>query len=923
MARLLNLLPWRRRRLEQDLDREMQYHVDRRIDDLRRSGVSDAEARQRVAVEFGGTLQVREEVREAWIWRWLDDRRSDVRYALRMLRRSPAFTATAMLSLALGIGGNAAIVSLLDQVVLRHLPVREPGRLVQFDWNGSMLATTYGFGELLSYPLCRDLQEQTQVLDGVFCRHPSRADVSISQSGQSGQSGQRNEPVGVEIVSGSYFSVLGVRPEHGRLIDPSDDRQIAGSPVAVLSYQFWQTRFDGAPDAIGQRIFVDKYPMTVIGIAPPGFTGMDPNAVPALWVPATMSQHVARVDSGWDRVLDRRTAWMHVFGRLKPGMTIETAEAGLKPWFSAMLEQESREKFFANATPERRKDFLRSTLDLLPAPGGLSMLRDMLTRPLWLLLGGSVLLLTLASLNVAGLLLARGAARTRELTTRMAIGATRGRITAQLLVESLLLTLGGGVLGLAAAPIVSRTLLAFMTQNGEVRAEVDHRVLIYAFLASVVTGIVCGLAPVMQTGRIPLMASLKERSRTGAAGGVRVRKLLVIGQMAFTLILLIGAGLFIKTVARLHDRVGFSSSNLVMVAINPYGLGYTKEDAELAMREVDRRLREVPVIERVAAANTMMLTGGWSAGLVTIDAGERIVSDRPVARMRVGPGFFATLGTPIVAGRDFDQREIRPPAPRWRRLRSSSTRAFVRRYFKGRRPVGARMGFGSGLNTVTDVEIIGVVKDFSRRNLRDEEVEQAFQPFWMRESDDGTFYVRVRGGAEARVRADSRRDRAGPSGDAGDAADLRRSDPAVAAHRADAGDAVERVRRARAAAVDRRTLRRDVVRGHAAHAGDRRAAGARRDAILGRVARRARRADHDCRGDARGPSGHVGLAAADRGAALRRPCVRWPDHRPRQRRAGGGGAGRDDDSRVARGVGQPDRRPPARMSGNRTSEIKG
>jgi hypothetical protein len=255
MARFLNLLPWRRRRLEQDLDRELRYHVDRRIEDLRRSGLSEGEARRLAAVEFGGALQVREEVRETWIWRWLDDRSRDVRYALRMLRRSPAFTATAMISLALGIGGTAAMVSLLDQVVLRQLPVREPDRLVQIDWNGRMLATTYGFGELLSYPMCRDLHEQTRVFAGVFCRHPAQASVSLDG---------RNEPVGVEIVSGSYFPVLGVQPVLGRLIAPSDDRQIGGSPVVVVSYEFWQTRLGGAVDVIGRRVLVDNYPMTVI-----------------------------------------------------------------------------------------------------------------------------------------------------------------------------------------------------------------------------------------------------------------------------------------------------------------------------------------------------------------------------------------------------------------------------------------------------------------------------------------------------------------------------------------------------------------------------------------------------------------------------------------------------------------------------------
>jgi predicted permease len=253
----------------------------------------------------------------------------------------------------------------------------------------------------------------------------------------------------------------------------------------------------------------------------------------------------------------------------------------------------------------------------------------------------------------------------------------------------------------------------------------------------------------VQTGRIALMASLKERSRTGSAGGVRARKLLVIGQIAFTLILLIGAGLFLKTVLHLHERVGFSTSNLIMASINSYGIGYSKEDAERAMRDIDQRLREVPVIERVAAANTMLLTGGWTAGLVTIQSDRRIVSDRAVARMRVSPGFFATLGTPIVAGRDFDQREIRPAGAPLAPTTVLVNESFARRYFQGRSPIGARMGFGSGIKTVTDVEIIGVVKDFGRRNLRDEEVAQAFLPFWVRDTDDGTFYVRVRGSAEA------------------------------------------------------------------------------------------------------------------------------------------------------------------------------
>jgi predicted permease len=300
-----------------------------------------------------------------------------------------------------------------------------------------------------------------------------------------------------------------------------------------------------------------------------------------------------------------------------------------------------------------------------------------------------------------------------------------------------------------AAPLVAEGLLSFMTRDGDIQASIDTRVLIFAFLASVTTGIVCGLAPVIQTGRIPLIASLKQRSRTGSPGSARVRKLLVIGQMAFALILLIGAGLFVQTVARLQDQVGFPSGNLLMIGVSPPGIGYTTENAERAMSEIDRRLRELPVVEHVAPANAPMLNGGWSAGLVTIQADERIVTERPVARLRVGPGFFATLGTSLVEGRDFDQREMRAPGAPPATVRTVIVNeSFARRYFKGRSPVGARMGFGSSLNTATDVEIIGVVKDFSRRNLRDGEVAQAFLPFWVADSDDGTFYVRVRGGAE-------------------------------------------------------------------------------------------------------------------------------------------------------------------------------
>jgi predicted permease len=676
--------------------------------------------------------------RDSWIWRWLDDGNRDLRYAGRTLLRSPGFTATAMLSLALGIGANAGIFSLVDQVLLRPLPgVKEPERLVHLDWIGNSLSSSWGGGRLMSYPLCRDLQEQEQFFDGVFCRHPTTVNFST---------GQQHDPVPAEIVSGSYFPVLGVRPELGRLIDQSDDLHPGAHPVVVLSYGAWQNRLGGAQDVVGRKVLVDNYPMTVIGIAPASFSGVDPLSVPALWIPAMMTPQAAALDPGWDRVLDRRTAWMHVFGRLNSGMTTEQTRARLQAWFKSMLEADTRREGFPSVTADQRRNFLASTVDVLPAARGLSNLRGALERPLWVLMVGTSLLLLLACLNVASLLLARGAARSRELTTRLALGASRGRITRQLLVESLLITLGGGLLGLLAAPAVSQALLSFLSQAADLSFRVDLRVFLFAFLVSLVAAVLCGLAPAFQAGRIPLIA-LKERSNV-AAGGVRLRKALVVGQIAFTLILLSGAGLFVQTLVRLYTKgPGLGSGRVLMFRVDPPSLAYSEADAERFMRDLFRRLENVPGVERAAVGNSQLLSGGWSTTNLTIEFdGRRIVADRPVPRMRVGPGFFSTLGAQVVAGRDFDERDVRAPGSKPTAYRSVIVNeSFARRYFKDRSPVGYRLGLGNRPDADTEIEIIGVVRDFSLRNLRDEEIEQVFFQFWDQDSGDGTFYLKMRG----------------------------------------------------------------------------------------------------------------------------------------------------------------------------------
>ena len=669
---------------------------------------------------------------------WLDDTVRDVRHGLRTLSRSPGFTVTALLSLALGIGANAGIFSLVDQVLVRSLRgVRDPGQLVLMNWVGRDLATSYGVGPLMSYPLCRELQEQSQYFDGVFCRAPTGVNFS---------SGQQHEPVRAEIVSGSYFSTIGILPAVGRLIERSDDLQPGAHPVVVLSYSFWRNRLGGSPDVVGRRVLINNYPMTVIGVAQAGFFGVDPLVVPAVWVPATMTELAAQIDANWNRTLDRRTVWMHVFGRLKPGVTAAEAKAGLQPWFKTMLEADTRREGFPNTPADRLREFLASTIDVRSASQGTSDRRDALERPLLVLMAGTVLLLLLASSNVAGLLLARGAARTRELTTRMALGATHARVTRQLLVESLLVTLGGGVLGLIAAPVVSRMLLRFLGPDTDLSAGIDRRVFLFALAVSVVTGALCAIAPALQIRRL----SLNERAQGALAAGVGFRKMLVIGQIAFTVILLTGAGLFVQTVARLQAEAPGAASRLVMFRADPPSIGYSSSRAREFMRELARRLEGVTGVEQAAMANTSLLAGGSFSRTLTIQSDERIVTDRPVYGLRVTPGFFSTLGTRVIAGRDFEERDTRAAEDTTVGYRSIIVNeSFAKRYLGGRNPVGLRVGFGNRPETTTNVEVIGVIEDLSYISLRLAEREHIFLPFWDQGAEDGTVYLKVRGDPES------------------------------------------------------------------------------------------------------------------------------------------------------------------------------
>jgi predicted permease len=730
-----------RRERNRGLWEEMEFHIQSMIDELVAQGMSKPEARAAAHRKFGNLTQKSEDARDIWLTRWLRDFVYDLRFSARSFLRSPSFAATAVLSLALGIGATTAIYSLVDQVVLHPLPVDHPERLVLIDWNGEWAGGGFGSYNLMPYPICRDLQQQKQFFDGVLCR--AATTINLSTGGES-------RPTAAEVVSGTYFSVLGVNPALGRLLTIDDDQVPGASPVVVLSYDFWKNQFGHSPDIINQKVLVNHYPMTVVGVAAAPFRGIDVGEVPSLWIPAAMS---AQAFPGFTTMLDRRTFWMQILGHLRADVSLVQARAGLQPWFSAMLKEDTRRAGFPKVTPEQMREFLASTLEMTPAPQGHSILRRKWSEPLWFLFAATAVLLGLACLNVAGLFLARGSARGREISTRLALGASPGRIGRQLLADSMLLALGGGSLGIILAPIAMRTLIAFLPRDAAANAlqsAIDSRLLLFSFLVSVAAGVLSGFAPALQAGRKSLISSLRERGGT-AFGGFRLRKMIVTLQIAFTLILVTGAALFVRTLTGLLAKgPGFDTSRLISFGIAPVLSGHSPSEASRLVQSIQAEIHALRSTRNSAVTQLQLLTGGSWNNPMTIQTDQRMTTDRDVHLNTVTPGFFATLGTRIVAGRDFAEHDTLPMSGGGRRT-AVVNEAFARRYFGGHSPLGALICEGSGPDARPDIEIVGVVANFSYRGIR-EENDQAYFPIVWQEpnfNQGANFYVRVQGSREA------------------------------------------------------------------------------------------------------------------------------------------------------------------------------
>jgi predicted permease len=441
---------------------------------------------------------------------------SSIRYAFRGFRRNPLFTAVAVVSLALGIGANTAVFTLLDQLVLRLLPVKEPERLVMIWPTGPAMGGENG-ERASSYPMCEDFQRSAKAFDFVFCRD----DQQVAMGFHGG-----TERADGELVSGNYFQALGVRPALGRVFSPeADDRVYMGHPSVVLSYRYWTSRFAGDPKIVGEKILVNQHPMEVVGVASPGFAGLDPAASPQLWVPIQMKPLMT---PGQDDLGSRRAHWVQIFARMKPGYTVKSAGASLQPLFHQIIEQEIKEPELSQISEYDRTRFLRRTIEVETAATGYSEMRERYSTALVVLMAMAGLILLVACSNVASLLIARGVARQKEIAVRLAIGAGRKTLIGHLLMESVLLSLAGAALGLVLSGWATRGLLAMLPAIGAgmlLRAEPDLRILLFSIAGALATGLLFGLAPALQATKLDLFAALKEAAGAvaGSGGSARLR----------------------------------------------------------------------------------------------------------------------------------------------------------------------------------------------------------------------------------------------------------------------------------------------------------------------------------------------------------------------------------------------------------------
>ncbi|MGB2645668.1 MAG: ABC transporter permease [Candidatus Acidiferrum sp.] len=695
VSRLRGLFDKQRR--DSDLDAELNAHMDALAKENMRRGMDEKEARYAARREFGGLEQTKETYREQRGLPFFETLAQDLRYALRMLVKSPGFTAVTILTLALGIGANTGLFSLINSVLLGNLPVRNPDELVIVKYSDSR---SQELEDDFSYPMYQAMRDKNMVFTGVL----SRSGLNFNASYR----GESERAVG-ELVSGNYFETLGVQPFLGRLIGPQDDIVPGGHPVAVLSYGYWQRKFGSDPAIIGKNIILDNNPIRVIGVTPPGFYGTEMAANPDIRVPMMMATIFRPIPA--NRLQNPRHSWLTILARRKPGISVAQARASLDTLYHQVLTAEFQELGSGVNAHDRERVFA-NRIQLTPGNQGFAYLRGEMQRPLLLMFCVTAIVLLVACANLANLLLARNAKRKQEISVRLAIGAGRGRLIRQWLTESLLLSVLGGVAGVVVAYWVKTALIGFLPANysANLHAPMDLQVLAFALLASVLTGLLFGLAPALQLSRASASLTPRDdtRSISSAERFFSLRSALILVQVAFSLPLLIGAGLFLHSLRNLRGvDLGFTKENVFLATLNPSMNGYPQERIKSLYDDLLARVRALPGVRAASLTTSSVISGGWDQERVKVEGYQPGPDENMSPNYAiVSPGYFQTLGIPFVEGRDFNEQDDAS------RPRVAVINEAMAHYFFGNKdPLGKKIGTSDDPKQPPDMEIVGVVKD--------------------------------------------------------------------------------------------------------------------------------------------------------------------------------------------------------------------
>ncbi len=745
----------RRSRTESDMDAELRSHIENYADDLIRTGIPREEALRRARLEFGGIERVKEECRESRGISFIESLLQDLRFAFRMLRKSPGFTAVTVLTLALGIGANTAIFSLIDAILLRSLPVQDPQRLVVFQWaahespntNGSYSfmpcpaasasgsepgAETNAHSCSFSFPMFRQFQSLQNAFSSVTAL-AGNVGLTLRSNGSASF-------VEGELVSGDFFGTLGVVPALGRFLTPSDDMPGA-PPVAVISYGYWQRAFGAEPAVVGRTIFLNNVPVTIVGVAGKEFPGLDLDQTHSIWLPLSVSPKIGMdlygtiggnhptLESGDD------IWWVYIVARLNKGITLHRAQAATNALFQNDVLNSRIKLFAAKDAPH---------LVLMLAPQAISGLRERFSTPLTILMIAVGLVLLVACANVAGLMLARSAARQQELSIRLALGAGRARIARQLLTESLLLSSAGGISGILVSYWTVPSLVAFMSSGGlwpsHLPVHVDIRVLGFTAAVSILTGILFGLAPAIRGTRLDSASSLSHAGLSGAtsrSGRLNLGGWLVIAQVGLTIVALVGAGLLIRTLRNLKGvNPGFDTRNILLFRLDPSLNGYTNDQSKNLYSQLLSRLEAIPGVLSATYSFDSLLSGNYWDTSFKIE-GESQNKEHETLGLAAGPRFFETMGIPLMAGRVFASQDFALPLDS--KLNPAViNEAFARKFFEDQNPIGRHItGVG---HLGKSCEIVGVVADTKFQALRSEIAPIVFIPAG---GGEGIFEVRT------------------------------------------------------------------------------------------------------------------------------------------------------------------------------------